>query len=1005
MIALAYLAVLVFFGDTLVSRWFSFVSLPHRLATGFLVGLLAGTWISYFTAFLASSASDPMAVGGLASTLAMLLSAIWMRRNLSAAPGTSARRLRSVPSEWMLVMVVAAVVSVMMIWTYHYDHGTLWIAGDLWSDFGPTSALSQSFALGHNFPTEYPHYAGEPIRYHFLYYFQVGNLTYLGLDPATANNVLSIGSMVSMLIVVAALGERLFGSRLVGWIGVGLFFLHGALSFIPYLGSFPSIVDGIASLPSLDHFLSSGFPYRGEQWGIWTQDVFLNQRHLSSAIGILLVIVLFLLSRLPSPAYGPAEPGLRGAGRRMIARVGAARERVVTTLVHPATAIRTALRDPWLPGYALCGLLAGSLPLYNGAMFIASAVVLGVLFVVFPNRSRMIVLAVAAAIPAVPQLLFLRPGTMAGEQTYPAVYWGYVVEDPTPVRVATYLGFIFGPKLILVAVALVMSGWRNARVFLAFVALVGFAFLIQLSVEVFANHKFINTWLIVANLFAAYGLVRLWQAGPSLWIPTRLVAAGLAAVIVVGGVIDLFPIKNERMYQAGLDGDPLYEWVRTKTKPSDVFLSDIYVVHGILLAGRKLYLGYTYYAWGAGYAVGEREQWYRDIFALRSARELVARLQAARIAYVAIDDGLRDRGFTSRLNEELFQANLEKVFGDPDNRYGHLAIYRVPTDPAVTAALPDAPPEDMYVGGSGSAPGLFEAPRGLALDRAWAIYVADTGNDRVQKFSSSGNLLDSYDGSGSGAGRSDGPTGVAVMSNGSIVVAAGSRLLVSDSTGRFERELMAHDLPAPRWVDVAIDRDDSVYALDAANGRVVRFAPDGAIVPFGSAGAGDGQLQDPTGLAVLDGTVVVADAGNARIQLFDAEGNDLGVIPVAEWEGLAAPEADVAIDDAGTVWASSPATNAILVYRPDNTLAGTLVGVAKNRHAVRECLGDNHARALVRGEKKHRSLLINRADGLERQPLRPFDRRADAQFARQIFEVQAQRAFADHLQLRPRLVF
>ncbi|MEO5918621.1 MAG: hypothetical protein ABIQ17_03570, partial [Candidatus Limnocylindrales bacterium] len=787
MIAVAYLAIFTFFGDALASRWFSFVSLPHRLATGFLVGLLTGTWISYITALLAVNAADPMAIGALASSAGMLVSAIWLRRHPTAVAADGLRRLRSVRWEWILVLLVTIVVGAMMIWTYHHADGSLWIAGDLWSDFGPTSAISQSFALGRNFPTEYPHYAGEPIRYHFLYYFQTGNLTYLGLDPATANNVLSIASVVSMLVVVAALGERLFGSRKVGWLAVGLFFFHGALSFIPYLGTFPSIGAALASLPSLDHFLSSGFPYRGEEWGIWTQDVYLNQRHLPSAIGILLVVVLFLLDRLPRPHLGPAQPGLDAVRGRLATSAKGLSRGASATLAHPIRALGSTLRDPWLPGYLMCGLLAGLLPLYNGAIFMASAVVLGVMLVAFPNRAQMMGLALVAAIVALPQLIFLRPGTMAGEQAYPAFHWGYVVDDPTPLRVATYLGFIFGPKLLLAGIGLAAGTWRQARIFLAFVALVALAFLVQFSVETLANHKFINTWLIVANLFAAFGLVRLWESRPSAWVPTRLIALGLAGVIVAGGLIDLVPIKNERMYQTGLDGDPLYEWVRTTTKPQDVFLSDFYVVHGILLAGRKVYLGWPYYSWSAGYPVEQRQQWYRDVFALRSATELVTRLQAAKIAYVAFDDGLRDRGFAARLNEELYRDHFEVAFSDPENHYGHLTIYRVPTDPSVVAGLPDAPVADMYVGGRGADPGLFDRPGGIAVDPSGAIIVSDGGNDRIQKFSSDGNYLGPAVGTGVGPGQFVGPTGVAVDGDGSVVVAAGDRLLVFGPDGVLSR--------------------------------------------------------------------------------------------------------------------------------------------------------------------------------------------------------------------------
>jgi hypothetical protein len=679
MIALVYVAVLVFFGDALARRWFTFVSLPHRLATAFLVGLLTGTWISYLTALIASGTSDPMAVGGLASSFGMLIAGIWLWRNPPEVPVTPLARLRSSPSEWSLVLVVAAAVGAMMIWTYHYDQGSLFIAGDLWSDFGPTSAISQSFAVGQNFPTEYPHYAGEPIRYHFLFYFGVGNLTYLGLDPATANNVLSILSVVALLVVVAALGERLFGSRLVGWIAVALFFMHGALSFIPYLGSLPSLPDALAALWNLDHFLSSGFPYRGEEWGIWTQDAYLNQRHLPSAMGILLVILLFVLQRLPGPAYGPPEPGLRGAGRRLATGAADTGRRLIATLAHPIATARSTLRDPWLPGYILCGLLAGLLPLWNGALFIAAAVVLGILFVLLPNRPHMIALAIAAAIPSVPQMLYLRPGTMAGEQTYPTVYWGYTVVDPTPLRVATYLSFIFGPKLILSAVGVLSGNWRQARVFLAFASLVVVAFVIQFSLEVFANHKFIHMWLIVANVFVAYAIVRLWRARGAFRWPSRLVVAFLVAIIGAGGLVDLIPIKNQRIYQVGLDGDPLYEWVTTATRPKDVFLSEVFVVHGILEAGRRIYLGWPYFAWGIGYDVRAREEWIRELFALRTAPELIGRLQAAGIAYVAIDDGLRERDMADQMNEALIRSSLETAFVDPNNRYGHLVIYRVPT--------------------------------------------------------------------------------------------------------------------------------------------------------------------------------------------------------------------------------------------------------------------------------------------------------------------------------------
>ena len=935
MVALVYLAAVVLAGDALARRWLPSLSAPERWATAFLVGLPLASWLSYLSALVFEGVGDRLLLADLIVVWWLLLVAAWSWRSdrgRSADPTDSAGPVGSTGAErgtdrWDLVTIGAIVLLVgwMMASTYHVDDGRLAIASGLWSDFGPTSAIAQSFAVGDNFPTEYPHYAGEPIRYHFLYYFQVGNLTHLGLDPATANNVLSIGSLVAMLVLVMALGRRLFGSRLVGRLGALLFFFHGALSFIPWLieqGSLERVLD---TLPQLGTFMASGFPYRGEEWGIWTQMVFLNQRHLASAIGVLLVIVVFLLDRLPpATAAGAAPTDAAPTGTAAVPAWRRLRD-LLPRPVDPRTVVRATIRDPALPGYILCGALAGMLPLWNGSMFVAAAAVLAAWLVLFPNRAQMLVLAVSSAILAVPQLLWVRPGTMAGEQTYPSLHWGYVVDDPTPANVATYIGFVFGPKLLLVAVALVAARWRQWRVFIAFSGLVAVAFLVQLSVEVLANHKFINAWLVVANLFAAAGLVRLWHARPRLRIPARAVAVGLAAIIVVGGVIDLVPIRNQGSLAFAMDGDPLYEWVRDETDPNAVFLTDVYVVHQILLAGRRIHYGWPYYAWSAGYDVGPRETWYRDTFAERSPRTLAERLRDEAIDYVAIDDGLRAQTFAPRLNEDLFRAHFDQVFRDEDGSHANLAVYRVPTDPAAIEGLPDAPAENMYAGGGGTGPGTLDGPRGIALEPAGTVLVVDSGNHRIGRFSSAGNLVDVIGGPGSGPGQFAGPVGVAVDRSGRIHVAdAGNRRVqVLDPDGRFLHEWTGPDGGFEELTDLAID-NDLVFALDAARGRVVRIDPDGGYVAWGSPGDGPGQLAGPTGLAAAAGRVYVADPLNARVVVYGADGALLGGWPVPEWQGIDGLVADVATDGAGTVWLSSPATNSILVHGDDGTPIGSL---------------------------------------------------------------------------------
>src|SRR4029077_20617657 len=136
-------------------------------------------------------------------------------------------------------------------------------------------------------------------------------------------------------------------------------------------------------------------------------------------------------------------------------------------LSRPAHHIIAGLRDTALPGYLATGLLLGLLPLWNGPMFIASAALFGVIFVVFPNRVQMAVLAIAAALPAIPQVLFLRPRDLPGTINFPVFHWGYIVDPPSIENVGTYIGFIFGLKLLLVGVSLARGSSLQRRIFLA----------------------------------------------------------------------------------------------------------------------------------------------------------------------------------------------------------------------------------------------------------------------------------------------------------------------------------------------------------------------------------------------------------------------------------------------------------------------------------------------------------------------------------------------------------
>jgi DNA-binding beta-propeller fold protein YncE len=56
-------------------------------------------------------------------------------------------------------------------------------------------------------------------------------------------------------------------------------------------------------------------------------------------------------------------------------------------------------------------------------------------------------------------------------------------------------------------------------------------------------------------------------------------------------------------------------------------------------------------------------------------------------------------------------------------------------------------------GRTGSEPGDFKTPAGLALDRDGNVYVAEIGNDRVQVFDRDGKFLTAWGRKGSGNGE------------------------------------------------------------------------------------------------------------------------------------------------------------------------------------------------------------------------------------------------------------
>lgn len=201
-------------------------------------------------------------------------------------------------------------------------------------------------------------------------------------------------------------------------------------------------------------------------------------------------------------------------------------------------------------------------------------------------------------------------------------------------------------------------------------------------------------------------------------------------------------------------------------------------------------------------------------------------------------------------------------------------------------------------GQEGSGPGEFRQPFDIAIDQEGFVYVTDTGNRRVQKFSSEGKFIRQW-----GEDLFEKPAGITIGLDDAVYVSDyfkdeifkfsrdGKLLLRWGKSGSDEGEF---DAP----VGVAVGSQEDVYVVDEYNHRVQKFTGNGKfLLAWGKRGKvnsilsainfllSEGQEEElyyPSRIAVgLDNLVYVADSYNNRVQVFSSNGRF-----VRKWGGM-----------------------------------------------------------------------------------------------------------------------
>jgi sugar lactone lactonase YvrE len=241
---------------------------------------------------------------------------------------------------------------------------------------------------------------------------------------------------------------------------------------------------------------------------------------------------------------------------------------------------------------------------------------------------------------------------------------------------------------------------------------------------------------------------------------------------------------------------------------------------------------------------------------------------------------------------------------------------------------------DTVIGAPGTQPGQFQRPRDLAVAPDGSLYVVDTDNHRIQHLAPDGTVLQVWGSFGDAtAGQAPGgtfnqPWGIGLAPDGSVYVADTWNHRIQKFTAEGEFVTMwgsfgQGERPDAFWGprDVAVDANGNVFITDTGNKRVVIFDGQGqSINQFGSAGMSPGQLDEPVGIVIdKDSLVYVADTWNQRVQVF-SQNEDGSYSPFRSWDVQAwyGQSLDnkpyLAVDDQVSVFIADPEGYRILQF-------------------------------------------------------------------------------------------
>ncbi len=618
------------------------------LPTAFLGGTLLMTWSVYLLSwmiYVGTGSEDPLKYGNLIclALVFLFLILVYMIRDkkgrIFPVPANvslienKARALK----ELVFFLLLLFFIAFTMTYVFFEKDGRLYSGFTVFGDYAPHTAMMRSFSKGTNFPTQYPHFGGEDIKYHFMFQFLVGNLEYLGMRLDVAYNLMSSLSLLFFLMMLYQIAYRISGRISAGVLASVFFFFRSGTSFFRFVTEHLKAGNLWETLAGNTQFI--GYTEK-ENWGLWCYNVYLNQRHLAFGLLAAACAIWFFIPSL--------ETGCRKEEKGFL---------FIKNRFFSAQAWKS--RD--LTKALLLGMLLGLTSFFNGAAVIGALLIL-LGFAIFSDEK--LDYAVMAFVTVVFTLLQTKT-FISGNGISPSFYWGFISEDKSLIGVLWFL-FCISFVSLLGLISYMFFLKREHRLMLAaFFFPVIFAFTGSLTPDITVNHKYIMiAWAFMAA-FWGKAISQLWTGR----FFKKAAAVVLTVCLTATGFYDFVVIlkDNDSSHRISVSmNSEVTDWLADHLTSDDLILTPEYSMNEVTMSGVMMYMGWPYYAWSAGYDTYYRAAQAVIIYTTEDPEELRRTVEQEQINYILFEDDMTYEERQGR--EETIAQVYPLVFTSPDGR-------------------------------------------------------------------------------------------------------------------------------------------------------------------------------------------------------------------------------------------------------------------------------------------------------------------------------------------------